>query len=145
MNIENTVIINSTPDIVWQFLTDPKMMEQWMGDKEMKIRVRTDWNVGNPILINGFHHVKFENRGIVLAYKTQELVSYTHLSSLSHLPDVRENYSIVTFLLTEINRQTQLSLRLENFPTESIYKHMNFYWKGTLIHFKHLVENKSIT
>jgi len=142
--IENTVVINSAPAIVWQFLTDPEMMARWMGDKEMKIKVSTDWKIGNPIVVAGFHHVEFKNRGTVLAYKAQELVSYTHLSSLSHLSDVTESYSIITFSLKGANQQTQLSLQLENFPTESIYKHLNFYWQGTLIHFKSFVEDQSI-
>jgi uncharacterized protein YndB with AHSA1/START domain len=139
-NIENTIIIAAAPAIVWRFLTVPELMKQWMGDKEMEIRITTDWKVGNPILISGFHNARFENRGTVLAYEEPITLSYTHLSSLSRLPDLNENYSVIKFVLKKIDLHTQLTVRLENFPTESIYKHLDFYWKGTLGLLKAFIE-----
>lgn len=141
MTIENTIIIDAALDVVWRFLTEPELMKQWMGEKEMDIGVETDWKVGNPIIITGFHHANFQNTGTVIAYNNNELLSYLHLSSLSHLPDVKENYSLITFLLKAIDQNTQLTLHVENFPTESIYRHMDFYWRGTLSVLKDFIEN----
>ncbi len=140
MTIENTIIIDAAPDVVWRFLTEPELMKQWMGEKEMDIKVETDWKVGNPITITGFHHANFQNTGIVVDYNNQERLSYSHLSSLSGLPDVLENYSSITFLLETIDQNTQLTLHIENFPTETIYRHMEFYWRGTLSVLKDFIE-----
>ena len=140
--IENTILIEAFPDVVWKFLTKPEFMKHWMGEKEMGIEVSTNWKIGNPISISGFHHIKFENRGTVLDFEPQKKLSYTHLSSLSLLSDVKAHYSIITFLLKKINDKTELTLQLENFPTEAIYKHLNFYWRGTLMQLKSFIESQ---
>lgn len=135
------VTINSEPAAVWLALTDPELMIKWMGDPEMEIEVRTDWGINTPILIRGFHHVKFENKGIVLKYEREKRLSYTHLSSISRLPDRQENYSILEFILTPAANQTMLTVNIENFPTESIRKHLEFYWRATIVIIKENVEN----
>jgi bisphosphoglycerate-dependent phosphoglycerate mutase len=38
-------------------------MTKWMGELEMKIEIETDWRVNSPMIIRGFHHVEFENKG----------------------------------------------------------------------------------
>jgi uncharacterized protein YndB with AHSA1/START domain len=136
-----TVVIKSDPNQVWSTLTELNRMAEWMGEPEMKIEVITDWKINSPIFISGFHHVKFENKGIVLEYDKGKKLKYSHLSSVSGLPDKPENYSILEFILTPIANQTQLTLNIENFPTETIRKHLEFYWKTTIMTIKKCVEN----
>jgi len=138
--IETSVLINSSLDNVWEYLTNPALIKQWMGEPELAIEITTDWVVGNPIVITGFHHVKFENKGRVLQLEPQKMIRYSHLSSVSRLPDVPENYSVITFQLTPEGDQTILKVTAENFPTETIYKHLDFYWKGTVFIIKNNVE-----
>ena len=130
--IEKSVLINATPSVVWDVLTFPERMKLWMGDPDMKVEILTDWKVGSPVVISGFHHTKFENRGVVLQSDPKQLLRYTHLSSLSRLPDVPESYSIMEFRMIRKENQTSLVLAIENFPTESIRKHLDFYWTTTL-------------
>ncbi len=108
----------------------------------MDIEVLTDWVVGEPILIKGLHHTRFENKGTVLQFKPVKIIQYNHLSSVSQLPDEKENYSTLTFLLTPDKERTILKLEIENFPTESIYKHLEFYWQGTIFILKTLIEER---
>jgi len=140
--IEKTISINALPFEVWEYLTDLNLMKKWMGEPEMKIEVITDWGLGNPILIKGYHHLNFENRGTVLQFDTNKTIQYSHLSSISYLPDTIENHSIITFILTPHEKQTLLTITVENFPTESIYKHFDFYWQGTLIVLKNFIEQQ---
>jgi uncharacterized protein YndB with AHSA1/START domain len=135
------VTINASPAEVWSALTVPERMTKWMGDPEMALEVHSSWGIETPILIRGFHHTKFENKGIVLKYEKERRLSYSHLSSVSRLPDKQENYSILEFLLTPIENHTLLSLTIENFPTETIRKHLEFYWKTTMLTIKENVEN----
>ena len=124
---------------VWQALTNPELMKQWMAEEE--IAIITDWKVGAPIFIKGdAHWVYFENKGIVLQYEPEKVLQYSHLSSLSKLPDASENYSLIKFNLVSIENQTTLTLSLSNFPTESIYKHLAFYWNTTLELLKAFIE-----
>lgn len=139
-SFSTSVIIGVAQDKVWQTLTTPETMLEWMGDPDMDLQIDTDWQVNNPIIISGFHHVKFENKGIVVAFDVERKLSFTHLSSVSQLPDIPKSYSKLTFILEPIGEQTLLSLNIENFPTESIRKHLEFYWRTTLVNIKNKTE-----
>src|SRR5688572_31889261 len=115
MNFSSTVLITRSAPIVWEILTDPAMMIQWMGEPEMQIEIETNWQLNSPITIRGFHHVRFENKGLVLEFKKEKRLCYTHLSSLSRLPDVPENYSKLLFTLTARAEATELTVAIENF------------------------------
>lgn len=138
--IEKTVLINAPASRVWEYLTHPERMTQWMGEPEMRIEVITDWEVGKTIIIRGFHHADFENKGIVLQFEPNKLLQYNHLSSVSRLPDESENYSIITFSLLPNEEQIALTVTVTQFPTESIYKHLEFYWKTTVELLKRAIE-----
>jgi uncharacterized protein YndB with AHSA1/START domain len=145
MNFSSSVLINSTVPVVWEMLTDPKMMSLWMGEPEMQIEIETNWKLNSPIVIRGYHHVRFENRGLVIKFEKGKRLCYTHLSSLSRLPDVPENYSKLLFALTTGSEATELTVTIENFPTESIRKHLEFYWRGTLARIKAAVEKYPVS
>ena len=139
--VSKTIYINAPTSVVWVTLTNPELMKKWMSETE--IEILTDWSVGNPMLIRGIlHRVKFENKGVVLQYKPEKILQYTHLSSFSRLPDKPENYTILEFSLTPINDQTKLAFTASNFPTETIYKHFAFYWNVTLEILKRMIEKK---
>lgn len=103
-----------------------------MGEPEMEIGIETDWKVGSPIVVSGFHHLHFRNVGVILEFKPIERLSYTHLSSLSQLPDEAGNFTTLAFSLASQGEATSLTLLVTGFPTVSIFKHLQFYWVGTL-------------
>jgi uncharacterized protein YndB with AHSA1/START domain len=138
--IEKNVIINATRSAVWNALTNPDSIRQWMGEPEMHIEVITGWKVGGPILITGFHHVSFQNKGTILRFDPEQVLRYTHLSSVSHLPDEPQNYSIIGFELAPAGTRTSVTLTVESFPTEVIFRHLDFYWRTTMEVLKQLVE-----
>src|SRR4051812_41464759 len=95
--LERTVIINALPSAVWQALTVPSQMSEWMGEPQMRVQVATDWMEGSRIVISGFHHANFQNTGTILRFDPERLLRYTHLSSLSRLPPTPENHSVIEF------------------------------------------------
>lgn len=124
-------------------LTTPELMKKWVMP-DIEIDIITDWAVGGPMIIRGYMNgKKFENNGIVLQFEPEKIVQYSHLSSISRLPDRPENYSLVEFRLQPIENQTTLILTLSNFPTESIYQHLTFYWNVTLDVLKRMIEGES--
>lgn len=134
-----TIVICAPVSKTWQTLTNPELMKKWMAEEE--ITIITQWKVGAPIFIKGdAHWVYFENKGVVLEYEPEKVLCYSHLSSLSKLPDTSENYSLIKFNLVPAENQTTLTLTLSNFPTESIYKHLAFYWNTTLELLKKFIE-----
>jgi uncharacterized protein YndB with AHSA1/START domain len=137
------VNINALPSQVWHALTTPKIMKKWMmPDRE--INIITDWMVGSPIIIRGVMNGKiFVNNGTVLQFEPNQILQYSHLSSISRLTDRPENYSIVEFRLQPIENQTTLALTLDNFPTEAIYQHLAFYWNVTIEVLKRTIEEQA--
>lgn len=141
MSEKFSVTIDAELSKVWAALTDPGLMPEWMAEPEMKLDVQTSWEINSPIFIRGFHHIKFENKGIVMKYVKEQRLIYNHLSSVSKLPDEAGNYSILDFALTSAGGQTILTLDISNFPTEAIQKHLVFYWRGTIHKIKKYVEH----
>jgi uncharacterized protein YndB with AHSA1/START domain len=135
-------LIQALPAEVWKYLTNPDLMKQWMGDPEMKIEIITDWKVGNPFIIRGFHHLKFENKGLILQFESEKIFQYSFLSSLSNLADRPDNHTIISFTLVLKEGKTELTVEGTNFPTEVIYKHLEFYWNGTMHLLKEIIEKK---
>lgn len=142
--IEDTIVINASSNTVWDTLTNTELMKQWMGDPEIQLEITTDWKVGNPIVIKGFHHIKFENKGTVLYFEPNKSLKYDYLSSISRLPDQPESYTVIEFTLSPLENQTALTLTLNNFTTESIFKHVSFYWRTTIHLMKNFAERSSI-
>ena len=137
------VTINASTSQVWHILTTPELMKKWMISDDIEININTDWKVGGPMVIHGNMSGKnFENNGTVLQFEPEKILEYSHLSSTSRLPNRPESYSIIEFRLQPMENLTILTLTVSNFPTESIYKHLAFYWNVTLEVLKRMIENK---
>ena len=142
MIIDQTITINAHTGEVWKTLTKPDMMLQWMGDTELQLEIHSSWQEGSPLIIRGFHHTAFENKGTIWKYEPGTRFTYNQLSSLSRLTDVPEHYSVFDFQLTALQSQTLLQLTITNFPTETIFQHLNFYWNTTLHKIKSVAEKQ---
>ena len=143
-SFEQSIFIDAPANAVWESLTHSHLMKEWMGEPEMAIEVETDWTVGGPIVVRGFHHVPFENTGAVLEFEPMARLAYTHLSSLSRLPDTPENYTTLEFTLESIGDTASIAFAATGFPSDTIFKHLQFYWSGTLEILKRHVERRSI-
>lgn len=138
--ISETIYIAAPPDLVWHTLTDKNEMLRWMGAEELQLHLNFIWEVGQPITISGFHHEHFRNSGIVLKVNKPQILTYTQKSSISNLPEDPQSYSIFRFLLTPAAGGTELNLTIRQFPTETIFLHLQFYWKPTLRIIKQMIE-----
>ena len=137
---EYSLFMDSSPEKIWDYLTKPDLMKLWMGDPEMKLVIEADWTVKGQIIVKGFHHLIFENKGSVEIFDKNRRLKYTSLSSISRLQDRPENYTSTEFTLEPADSQTRVIVKVENSPTDSIYKHYSFYWRGTIVKIKELVE-----
>lgn len=142
--IFNKVVnINAPTSRVWYALTTRELMKKWMMT-DIELHIITDWKVGSPMITRGVMNGKhFENKGTVLQFEREKTLQYSHLSSISRLPDRPESYSVFEFKLQPIGDQTMLDLTVSNFPTESIYRHLAFYWNVTLEVLKKMIEDGS--
>lgn len=137
-----SVIIKAPAAKMWQVLTETEYIKQWMSEEE--IEISASWQTGSEVIIKGTNHwVYFENNGTVLESVPNSILRYTHLSSLSNLPALPKHFTEQEFRLQQTGMQTELKLKLSNFPTESIYKHLAFYWPPTLNIIKALAEKET--
>lgn len=142
---EESVLVAAPISAVWEHLTSAALMPAWMGDPEMAVEVETDWAVGSPVVMRGVHHLPFRNTGTVLAFDPGRRLAYTHLSSLSRLPDVPDSYTTFDFTLSPVADGTSLRLVASGFPTEAVFRHLRFYWGSALACLKRCVENGRCT
>lgn len=119
-------------------------MRLWMGEPEIDVKVFTNWQINSQILVTGYHHGKFENKGLVLECVPEKKLSYTHLSSASRLKDLPRNYSTFEFILSPSGNDTELTITIKNFPTDVVRKHLELFWGTTILTIKNMVEKSGI-
>lgn len=142
-DLSRTVVIDAPVERVWRALTDPAELEQWMADPKVGVQVETTWEVGAPIRVTGFHVARFVNSGVVEHFEPPRRLRYTHLSSISKLPDVPDSYAAFEFRLEPTGAQTTLTVTVSNCANPSIFKHLEFYWNGTTGVLKRFIETGS--
>jgi hypothetical protein len=74
----------------------------------------------------------------------EKLFQYTYYSSLSNLPDSPENYSNISYEISEGDGDTMLTVKQENMANEEARKHSEEGWASILQNLKDLLERKSV-
>ncbi len=138
-NIEFTTSleINSSLANVWDALINPEKIKQYL----FGTNAQCDWKVGSPLRFTGAWEGKsYEDKGTILAIDKEKLLSYNYWSNFSGLPDLPENYQIVTFRLKELHGKTELQLIQQNIRSEESKLHSEQNWKMVLNSLKELAE-----
>lgn len=136
LSIEKQREISATTKTVWNVLTNPDFIKQWLG-----VSIQTEWSVGSPITFSfTWEGKEFEDKGHVLKNEAQSVFSYDYWSGFSGTTDSPENYSIIEFNLIRNGEQTTLRLQHSNFSTPTMYEHSDKNWEETLDVIKRLAE-----
>ena len=135
--INKTLFINASPAKVWDTLTNPELIKQWL----FGTNVISDWNEGSPIYFTGeWQGTEYKDKGTILQFEKEKVFQYNYWSGFSGLPDSIEYYSIITFTLEPTSKGTQLTLTQNNFPTETGYEHSDKNWDTVLELMKNIIE-----
>jgi uncharacterized protein YndB with AHSA1/START domain len=135
--LNKSIHIDSPIGKVWNALTDPDIIKQWL----FGTNVITDWKVGSPILFTGtWQGVEYQDKGNILQIEPGKIFQYNYWSGFSGLPNIPENYTVVTFKLEPVTDGTELNLTQSNFPTEEGYEHSDKNWDMTLDLLKKTIE-----
>lgn len=140
--VKKEIIINASRDEVWQALTDPEMIKTYLfGSK-----VITNWEIGHPIVFQGeWEGAFYEDKGTILDLVPQRLIKYNYWSSMSGTEDLPENYSIITYELSEKENGTKLIIAQEGFRNHQAYEHSNENWGIVLNSIKGLLEKNEVS
>lgn len=110
-----SVTIDARTEEVWDALTNPAKVKQYMHGTEMS----TDWKVGSPIRWRGeWQGRAYEDKGTILDVQPRKLLRYTHWSPMGGSEDRPENYHTVTYELSGTNGKTTLKLIQDNNPSQ---------------------------
>jgi len=132
-----SISINAPPSKVWEALTNPAMIKQYLFGTEAS----SDWKVGSPITYKGVWEGKtYEDKGTILEVVPEKRLVSTYWSSMGGKPDVPENYQKVTYELVEEGGKTTLNITQDNNPNEKSKEHSGENWGMVLGKLKELLE-----
>jgi uncharacterized protein YndB with AHSA1/START domain len=113
---KKTVTISAPRARVWDALTKPDKVKQYMHGTEMS----TDWKTGSPISWKGEWKGKsYEDKGKVLEVDPQKRLKYTHWSPMGGSEDKPENYHTLTFDLKGEDGRMTVTLTQDNNATQA--------------------------
>ncbi len=136
-----TITINAPVSKVWEALTNPGLIEQYLFGTE----VVSDWRVGSSIVYKGVWEGKpFEDKGVILELEPEKRLVSTHWSPLSGVPDTPENYHTVSYELSPRGGNTIVTLTQDNNATEQEKTHSEQNWTMMLGSLKKLLEDRGM-
>lgn len=132
-----SLVINASPSKVWEALTDPELIKQYLFGTE----VTTDWQVGSPITYRGVWNGRdYEDKGRIVKIEKDRLLVSTYWSSLAGLADLPENYKTVTYELEPVGSNTKLTITQDNNASPEEVAHSEQNWLMVLDGIKLLLE-----
>jgi uncharacterized protein YndB with AHSA1/START domain len=132
-----SVAIHADAAKVWDALTNPEMIRQYLYGTQ----AFSDWKEGSSITYEGVWQGRsYKDKGVVKKIEPRRLLVTTYWSALSGLPDLPENYSTVTYALSERDGETVLTVTTDNIDTQESVGHTEENWKSVLESLKKLLE-----
>lgn len=131
------VLINTSPEKVWEGLTKPEIVKEYMFGTEL----RSDFQVGSPITYVGEWEGKtYEDKGVILKSEPSKLLSHTYWSSVGSTPDLPENYYTITYTLTPVENGTKLLIEQSGSKDEEAKSNSEGNWNMVLKTLKDILE-----
>jgi uncharacterized protein YndB with AHSA1/START domain len=132
-----SIVIAATPERIWEALTDPAQVKQYMWGSE----VVSDWKQGSPLIYRGVWEGKpFEDKGTILEIDPPRLLRTNYYSPMSGKPDVPENYDEVTYALSSEGGGTKLTVVQNNLADDAAKARSEGNWGTVLDAIKKLIE-----
>lgn len=137
LSVSISVDIAAALEQVWDALVNPEKIKAYLFGTE----TLTDWQPGSPIVFKGeYQGQAYRDKGTIVQFKANEILSYSYWSGFSGMEDLPENYSLVAFHLKPSDGHTALELRQTGFINEQAKQHSHAAWKQILEALKNLVE-----
>ncbi len=139
LTVSKSIDINVSPDKVWEGLTNPKIIKEYLFGTE----TITDWEVGSDVIFQGeYDDQNYRDKGIVMENIPEKLLSYTYWSGFSGLEDKSENYSLITYTLeSSSNNNTIFTWSQKGFADEEKHEHAESGMQEFLEKIKEVIEN----
>ncbi|MGF7077903.1 SRPBCC family protein [Mucilaginibacter sp. UYCu711] len=141
INLNTAITINAPAALVWKALTNPEIVKQYFFGTEQI----SDWQKGSDIVWTGEWDGKtYRDHGKILDIVLGSYLQYSYWSSMSNLPDIPENYQVVTYDLSETDGVTTLTISQDNVKDEAAKEHSETNWQYIFGAMKKMVENGEV-
>jgi len=132
-----SIVIKATPQRVWEALTDPAQIKQYMWGAE----AISDWKLGSSLTYRGTWEGKaYEDKGTILEIDPPRLLRTNYYSPLSGKADAPENYAEVTYAVREASGGSELTVTQTNIEDEAAKSRSEGNWGMALDAIKQLIE-----
>ncbi len=132
------VNINTESHKVWEALTDPKMVKQYLFGTDMTV---SSWQVGGQIRYKGEWEGKpYEDKGEILELDPGKKLVTSYWSGASGKPDVPENYQQVSYEIIPHQEYTRVVITQTTHDSQESADHSANNWKTVLETMKKLLE-----
>lgn len=137
-SVKAEAVINAPASKVWQAITDPALVKQYLFGTEMSV---TSWDVGGKVTYKGSWEGKsYEDKGTILEIEPEKKLVSTYWSSMGGTEDKPENYMKVSYELFPEGDGTKLVITQDNSPTQESADHSGSNWNMVLQGLKKVVE-----
>ena len=128
LTASKSITINAKPAKIWDAITDPKLVKQWMFGAE----VVSDWQKGNALVYKGnWNGTPFEDYATIVDIEPEKLLKATY----------SKNNNTVTYELELLGEdQTKMTISQDNNPTQEEADKAAENWSMTLEAIKQLLE-----
>lgn len=132
-----SILVAVPAERVWTALTDPDIVKEYF----LGTHVASTWSEGDPVTFTGEWKGKsYQDKGIVLENRPNELLRISHYSPLTGLPDVPENYHTVEYRLAVAPGGTQVTITQGNNKSDAEADESAKLWEMVLGNLKELLE-----
>lgn len=139
LTMQTSIEINAPVEKVWQAITDPEIIKQYFFGTNLE----TSWKPGEPIYFRGEWEGKsYEDKGTILQIEPQKRLQFNYWSNFSGLADTPENYSTVTYELSDQGDKTVVLVKQDNIASDEAKNHSESNWQTVLQGMKKLLEEK---
>ena len=141
LKVKKSIDIKADISKVWEALTNPELTRNYFFGCE----VISDWKTGSSIIFRQFEEGKeiIYVKGIILEIENGKFLKFTAWGPESGFEDVESNYTLVTYDLSETNRQTKMTITHENFNEDlKRYNDSEKGWSYLMTALKEYLENK---
>jgi len=140
-SIEKEIIINSSPEDVFEMLTNSDEIIKYYPLNE----VISEWKVGSEVLYKGeVNNNKFTDYGVINVISRPIQYMYTYWSDNHGTENTPENQITISYNLTNIENGTKLELTQTNLRSKELFEMMNLtVWPYLLNSMKTYIENNT--
>ncbi len=132
------ITINTSAERVWDALTNPKLIKQYM----FGTNAISDWKKGSSVVYRGEWEGKsYEDKGTILEVDEPHKMVMSYFSPMSGAADVPENYMTITYIVEERDGATTLRITQDNSKDQASADKSSSNWTMILNTIKKLLED----